>query len=132
MEAFWIILVIALIAWAIFMQIAARQQLDLSVNRSERDAAAEIASYFGLLWTHVSGAGDINYRPKLRMKAPTLSISLRPVDLSRCEVSIWTSAWTVRYGLMWHAQLMWRKKRGLAARLSRTAVTATDDRRPAA
>lgn len=128
MEAFGILLFIALVAWLIFTQVAARQQVDLSVNRSERDAAAEIAGYFGMLWTQVHGVGDINYRPKLRMNAPTISIKLQPVDLGRCEVSIWTSAWTVRYGLMWHAQLMWRKKRGLAARLATPAAPATDHR----
>jgi hypothetical protein len=128
MAVFWTMVVIALIVWAIFTQVAARQQVDLSVNRNERDAAQEIAAYFGMLWTQVPGAGDINYRPKLRVKAPTLSISLQPVDLGRCEICIWTSAYTVRYGLMQHAQLMWRKRRGLAARLSRPEAAATDNR----
>jgi hypothetical protein len=118
MAAVWTIVVILLISWAIFVQFSARRQVDLSVGLSERDAAQAIAGYFGALWTQVSGQGELNYRPKLRRNAPTLSISLRPVSLGQCEVSIWTSAFSTRYGLMEHAQLMWRKKRGLASRLA--------------
>lgn len=118
MPAVWTIVVILLISWAIFVQFSARRQVDLSVGLSERDAAQAIAGYFGALWNQVPGQGELNYRPKLRRNAPTLSISLRPVSLGACEVSIWTSAWSTRYGVMGHAQLMWRKKRGLASRLA--------------
>ena len=121
MAAVWTILVILLISWAVFVQFSARRQVDISVGLSERDAAQAIAGYFGALWTQVSGKGELNYRPKLRRNPPTLSISLRPVSLGQCEVSIWTSAFSIRYGLMEHAQLMWRKKRGLATRLARVA-----------
>lgn len=32
-------------------------------------------------------------------------------------MQIWTSEWASWFGVMNHATLMWRKKRGLAARL---------------
>jgi hypothetical protein len=125
-EILWVLVVILLIVWIVFVQYSARQQVDLTVGMSERDAAGIVTQYFGLLWTQVDGAGDMNYRPKMRMRAPTLSISFVPVGTAECEVSIWTSAWTTKYGVMGHAQLMWRKKRALAARLS-SSSGATDN-----
>jgi hypothetical protein len=126
MEILWILVVISLISWTIFVQYSARQQVDLTVAMSERDAASAVLDFFGLMWTQTDGAGDVNYRPKLRAHAPTLSISFAPAGTSECEISIWTSHYKTRYGIMGHAQLMWRKKRALAARLSRSAG-ATDN-----
>lgn len=118
MEVFWVIVVIGLIAWAIFTQVGGRKQLELEVPTSEQVAAEAVATSFSAIWTRVQGEGDLNYRPKLRKNPPTISIKFTPQGTSRCEVSIWTSRFTIRYGMMWHAQLAWRKKRNVAARLA--------------
>jgi len=123
MEVLFVLLVLSLIGWTVYVQISARQQVDVVTTLSEQDAAQEVLRYFGVLWTQVPGRGHVNYRPKLRADAPTMSINFSPDGTAACVVSIWTSHWTKRYGLMSHAQLMWRKKRGLAARLASASDT---------
>lgn len=124
-----IIVVIAVLVWAGFTQVQARQQVDVETTLSPNDAAHIVEKYFGAIWTSVSGSGRFNYRPKLRKGAPTISVDIQPAELG-CEVHIWTSAWKSYFGLMNHATLMWRKKRGLASRLlpevSRPEPTAAD------
>jgi hypothetical protein len=116
------LLVIAFIGWMVFVQIGARQQVDLVVNGSEQDVAEQVRGYFGALWTQVAGVGHLNFRPKLRARPPTLSVSFRPNGTASCEISVWTSAFTTRYGAMNHAQLAWRRKHALAARLNNLAA----------
>jgi hypothetical protein len=118
MDALVTLLIIAAISWAIFVQIGARRQVNVEVSGSEQEAAEQVRSYFGRMWTQVSGRGHLNYRPKLRAHAPTLSVDFAPNGTASCTVSIWTSAWTSKFGAMYHAQLAWRRKRGLAARLT--------------
>lgn len=122
MSVIVILMIIALVAWAVFLQIQARKQVDIATSLSEQDAAQVVTDYFGVLWTQVGGAGHLNYRPKLRVGAPTISISFAPSGTTACEVSIWTSHFHTRYGLMSHAQLAWRKKRALAGRLGETSA----------
>lgn len=123
-EALFILLVLAAIGWAIFVQYSSRKQIDILTKVSEQEAAEQVMAYFGALWTQVPGNGHLNYRPKLRMNAPTISVNFSPNGTSECEVSIWTSQFSTRYGLMEHAMLMWRKKRGLTARLTRAEAAA--------
>lgn len=124
MEAIFVLLVLAVIAWIGFVQYMSRKQVDIVARVSEEEAADRVMAYFGVLWTQVQGRGHLNYRAKLRMNAPTISVDFRPNGTNECAVSIWTSQFTTRYGLMEHAMLMWRKKRGLAARLTRAETAA--------
>jgi hypothetical protein len=128
MGVFWTLLVIALISWAIFTQIDARRQLDVSVAIPEQDAAEIVRDCFGVVWTSVSGPGEVNYRPKLRAGAPTVSVSFTPNGIQECEVALWTSYYHTRYGVMAHAQLMWRKRRQVARRLTARAQVGADER----
>lgn len=119
MGAFLTFLVVAaVIAWQIFVQTSARRQLDIAVRMSEQEAAEIVRSSFNAVWGAVDGPGDLNYRPRLRGHAPTVSITFSPNGVRECEVSIWTSAWRSHYGIMAHAQLMWRKRRRIALRLT--------------
>jgi hypothetical protein len=77
-----------------------------------------VSAAFGTTWTRVEGKGDDNFRPKLRVRAPVLSVSYAPNGAGGSEVDIWCSHFTKRYGLMHHAQLMWRKKRAVARLLT--------------
>jgi hypothetical protein len=121
MEFFFILGVIVVVGWGIFCQVAARQQVDVETQLSEQDAARCVVDYFGVMWTRVDGPGHLNYRPKLRMHAPTVSVGFAPDGTSSCTVNIWTSAFTTKYGMMYHAQLAWRKKLQLAGRLRNTS-----------
>ncbi|MFC7612833.1 hypothetical protein ACFQV2_03445 [Actinokineospora soli] len=113
----WTLLIIAVIAWTVFVQVQARRQLDVLVPLSEKAAAEAVTSLFGVTWSQVEGRGHLNFKPRLRRHAPTLSISFEPEGTGKCQVSIWTSAWKTQYGVMAHAQLAWRKKRSVANRI---------------
>ncbi|QKV75307.1 hypothetical protein [Amycolatopsis sp. Hca4] len=117
MEILWTLVIIVLVAWAIFTQVGARRQLDVTVPLSEQDAAQVVVDHFGVTWSQVEGLGHLNFRPRLRMHAPTLSVTFEPNGTSSCLVSIWTSHGRKHYGMMGHAQLAWRKKASLANRL---------------
>lgn len=110
------IAVIGALAVMIAVQVAARQQLDINVPKPRAESAQVIEKYFGPIWTRVSGPGTYNFKPKLRMHAPTISIKLHGSDTTS-QVSVWTSDYKTIYGGMYHAGLMWRKKRGVAKRL---------------
>jgi hypothetical protein len=97
-------------------QVAARQQVDLDVRRPRSESAEIIDRYFGPVWLRVSGPGTYNFRPKMRMHAPIISVTLRGSEATS-HISVWTSHYKTVYGGMYHAGLMWRKKRGLAKRL---------------
>jgi hypothetical protein len=114
---FGFLLIILIVAWAVFVQIGARQQVDVATKMTEQDAGEVVRNYFGALWSQVDGPGHVNYRPRLRAYAPVISISFSPDGTRECGVSIWTSSWKTRYGLMVHAQLVWRKKMALCGRL---------------
>lgn len=111
------LMIIMVIAWTIYVQIGARQQVEVTTDLAEQDAGELVRNYFGTLWTLVDGPGHLNYRPKLRVAAPVVSISFSPDGTHKCGVSVWTSSWHTRYGLMAHGQLAWRKKLGVASRL---------------
>jgi hypothetical protein len=106
-----------LVGWAIFVQVGARQQVDVATSLTEQDAGEVVRNYFGALWSQVDGPGHVNYRPRLRAYAPVISISFSPNGTRECGVSIWMSSWKTRYGVMAHAQLVWRKKLVLSSRL---------------
>lgn len=125
MEVFWVLVVIALLSWAVFVQVGARKHVLLEVPMSEQAAAEVVAGCFNISWTQVTGEGDLNFRPKLRMGAPVVSIDFAPDGMSKCGIEIWTSRFSTRYGMMSHAQLAWRKKRKLASELTRNLDAAT-------
>jgi hypothetical protein len=120
---FFVFLVIILVAgWAIFVQIGARQRIDVTTQLTEQDAGDVVSNHFGVSWTLVDGPGHLNYLPKLRMQAPVISISFSPDGTRECGVSIWTSSWQTKYGVMAEAQLAWRKKQALASRVRNAAA----------
>ncbi|MGW4210938.1 hypothetical protein ACWEIJ_23305 [Lentzea sp. NPDC004789] len=118
------LVVVVVIGWNIFVQVRARTQLDVTTALSEQQAAALVAEHFGVLWTREEGAGHLNFKPRLRKWPPTVSVSFTPNGTSQCGVSIWTSHWTTRYGVMGHAQLAWRKEATLARKLSNASSAA--------
>ena len=121
MEAFWVLVIIVIVGWNIFVQVRARSQTDVTATLSEQQAAQLVTEYFGVMWTQVDGAGHLNFKPKLRKAPPTISVTFTTSGTAQCDVSIWTSHWITRYGVMGHAQLAWRKEAGLARRLSGAA-----------
>ena len=115
-----IALIILVLAWRIFLQVAAHRQVDVALDISEQEAAQVTMGYFGGLWNQVPGPGHLNFQPRLRANAPTISIAFEPDGVARCVVQVWTSGYYVRRFMMAHAQLMWRKKRGLIRALTRS------------
>ena len=109
---------LALITWNVLVQVGARQQATISTSDDVASARRTVSAAFGTTWTRVEGKGDDNFRPKLRVRAPVLSVSYEPNGAGGSEVDIWCSHFTKRYGLMHHAQLVWRKKRAVARLLT--------------
>lgn len=71
-----------------------------------------------ITWAETNGPGDLNFRPRARAHAPTISISTTPTT-GGTDVHIWTSAYTGYLGVfMGHGLLCWRKRAALVRRLS--------------
>jgi hypothetical protein len=114
----FLLVIIAIVGWNVFMQVAARQQLTVSCTGGVAAAQQLVAASFGAAWNRVQGRGDQNFRPRLRRRPPVISVDYRVVGGDGCEVDIWCSHFDTMYGAMNHAQLVWRKKRALASRLA--------------
>jgi hypothetical protein len=112
------VVILAVVVPVTLTQIWARQQLDLALTCSRAEALEVVTGYFGPVWTEVSGPGTFNYRPKLRMHAPTISIMVESSGIAGCRVSVWISHYKTKYGCMYHAGLMARKKRGIGKRFA--------------
>jgi hypothetical protein len=116
-----LLLFLAFIGWAIFTQVAARQQLTIACPAGAATARELVAGSFGAAWSRVDGRGIDNFRPRLRYRPPVISVSYLAAESGACEVHIWCSAFSTKYGAMNHAQLVWRKKAALARQLSSAA-----------
>jgi hypothetical protein len=117
-----LLIIIVIVGWRIFVQVAAHRQVSVALDISELEASQVTMAYFGSLWNQVPGPGQLNFQPRLRANAPTISIDFEPDGVARCAVQVWTSGYFVRYFIMAHAQLMWRKKRGLIRRLTQSGA----------
>ncbi len=125
MGALITLLVLAFIAWAIFTQVMARQQTSVTCSFDPATARRIVSKSFGIWWNSVPGRGDDNYRPKRGPKAPIISISYEAAENGGCHVDIWCSHGIKNYGVLNHAQLMWRKKRAVARALAQAELTLT-------
>ena len=117
MGALIVIALVIIVGLVGFVQIAARHETDLHSPLSQADAASIVAGSFGALWKPVDGPGNFNYKPKLRQKAPILSINVVEQP-NGSEVQMWVSSGVTNYGLLLHAQLMWRKKLATARKIT--------------
>jgi hypothetical protein len=64
-----------------------------------------------------------NFQPRLRKRPPTLSVNYEPAEDGGCDVSVWASHWVSWYGVMGHAQLVWRKRLYVARKLDQAGTT---------
>ena len=117
-DFFSVLVILALVVGLIYVQIAARQQVNVDTALSPDETAVVIKKYFGMAWNDEGGPGDFNYAPKIRKDPPTISVRVEP-SAAGSHVSIWASGSMTMLGIMGHAFLVWRKKRGLAAKLGR-------------
>lgn len=117
-----VLLILAFIAWNIFTQVMARQETSVPCSYDPTTARAIVSKSFGIWWTRVQGRGDDNFRAK-RSKPPVISISYDISENGGCNVDIWCSSGVKRYGVLNHAQLVWRKKRAVARALSATELS---------
>jgi len=109
----------AVLGWFAFSQITGRQQVDVHSPLPPSEAERVIAKYFGVTWDkRPSGPGEYNFKPRARAYVPTLSVSCEPAQGGGSLVRMWLSGYHTYAGVMAHATLMWRKKRGLAKRLT--------------
>jgi hypothetical protein len=116
------LLILAFIAWNAFMQIMARQQTSITCSYDPAAARRIVSKSFGIWWTAVPGRGDDNYKSKRGSRAPTISIKYDLSQNGGCDVDVWCSAWVKNYGVMNHAQLMWRKKRAVVRALAKAQL----------
>lgn len=120
-----IFLLIVLAAWIGFTQVQARKQSQIPTTLGKIRVQQIIDEVFGRTWKRITGPGDVNVRPTFKRNAPTISIGVEPLPSGGTEVSVWLSQWGRRLGMVEHAQLVWRKKRALAARLQAAGGVAT-------
>jgi hypothetical protein len=113
-----VLAILAFITWNVFVQVSARQQTTISISGDVASARRAVYAAFSPTWALVEGKGEDNFRPKLRMRAPVLSVSYEPNEAGGSEVDIWCSHFKKRYGCMEHAQLAWRKKHAVARSLT--------------
>lgn len=112
-----VMIILVLLGWLVFTQLGGRQQLSVLSPHDVASTRKLVSNLFGVAWSRVPGRGDDNFKPRLRMYAPTLSVSYQPAE-DGTDVQLWCSAYTTKMGLMGHAQLMWRKKRSVAHALA--------------
>jgi hypothetical protein len=117
LTTFIIIVVLIYLTGLVASRALGLQETEVGTRMSRNEITEVINGYFGRIWTSVGGPGTYNYRPKLRMHAPTISIKIGTNPGGGMLVTVWTSSYTSRYGLVFHGGLMWRKRRGLAKRL---------------
>jgi hypothetical protein len=111
------------LGWVIFTQAGGRQQLDVHVPYSVDIARSVVRKSFGSAWSKgVEGEGTDNFRPRLRKRPPTLSVDYKLAE-NGCDVHIWASHWVSWYGVMGHAQLVWRKRLYVARKLGQAVTT---------
>jgi hypothetical protein len=120
-----VIVLLALVVWLIFTQTQARRQQQVSTLLGRTGVLQAVDEVFGKTWKRVQGPGYVNLKPMLRAHAPMLSIDVETNDGGGSDVDIWMSAFSRRYGAVAHAQLIWRKKRQLASRLSNSVGSTT-------
>lgn len=113
-----VVLLLAGLAWVVFTQAGGRQQISVSTEHDVAEARKIVAASFGVVWKRVKGRGQENFRPKLRAYTPVLSVNYEPAEGGGCTVHLWCSDYKTKFGLMVHAQLMWRKKRAVARALN--------------
>ena len=70
-----VLVLLVLAGWVLFTQIGARQQITVSTKHDLASARRIVSESFGVTWTRVKGRGNENFRPKLRMHAPVLSVT---------------------------------------------------------
>lgn len=124
------LLVVILIAWLailVVLRFLGLSQARVSSNQSVDEVMSTLKKSFpGITWAETSGPGDLNFRPRARAHAPTISISMTPTTVGT-DVHIWTSAYTGYLGVfMGHGLLCWRKRAALVRRL-----TSSDSASPA-
>jgi hypothetical protein len=112
------LLILAFIAWGMFTQIMARQQTSVSCSYDSATARKVVSECFGRWWTAVPGDGADNFKSKRGSKAPVISISYDRSESGGCDVDIWCSHGVKQYGVLNHAQLVWRRKRAVVRALA--------------
>ena len=96
-----IILLFALLALGWWQTAQAKAQVSIITQMPIALAAQVVQDSFGRLgWSQVSGRGDLNFKARVPMNGPILSVSFEEQDgVDGCEVSVWMSEWTSRYGI---------------------------------
>lgn len=130
MAVIFVLFVIALFVWVGFTQVTGRQQLSVTSPHDLARTKAMVGSKFGIAWSRVPGRGDDNFKPRLRMHTPTLSVRYEQTA-EGTEVQLWCSNYDTYLGLMIHAQLMWRKKLSVARSVTQESPSATSGGHPA-
>lgn len=118
MEFISVIFVLAVLAGIVFVQLGARQQISVDSPLPPAEAEQAIKKYFGATWQSDDGPGDFNFTRRFGRDPATLSVNLEPASAGGSQIGIFVGGSHTLFGVMGHAFLMWRKKRGLAKRLS--------------
>jgi len=113
----------AVVAWV--LTALAKQQQDLLLGVSAQSAAeAVLASFSGVGWKQIDGPGMLNFLARgfgiggYRAKRPVVSVDIEDRGDGSTVVSIWTSAWSSRMGMMALCDRVVSKKFWLARKLT--------------
>ena len=90
------------LVWAVAVQVGARRQEVAVVSLSGPEAQAVVQSVLGgkrFQW--VEGPGQVNAKPRLKWRAPTISVDVEPrTDAYGSRIEIWLGAFRVQAGLI--------------------------------
>jgi hypothetical protein len=118
-----IVIVIVIVVVCVWLRIMGLKQAQIWSDRGPNEVRLVISKSFpGITWAAEGGPGDLNFRPRARAHAPTISITLAAGG-GGTQVHIWTSSYTGFLGIfMGHGLLCWRKRAALVRRLQTTGA----------
>jgi hypothetical protein len=116
-----ILSVLAIAGALLLIQTRARRELHVATATGRQQAGLIVQEYFGANWESVPGPGTLNYQPRIRDHAPTMSIIISGSDAGS-TVTIWTSHYDGSVHGMRHAALMARTQYALTKRLTSDRV----------
>jgi hypothetical protein len=118
------LLVIFGAVWNVYVQVASRRQIDFETAVPVEEAAAVVVRVFGgRTWELQGNGNEFRARNRWKLHSPTVAVNLQPNDQGTTTVSIWVSNARFRYGIMYHAQFVWRKIRSVIGALRRETST---------
>lgn len=113
----WVVF-FALVALFLALQVAARRHLITETSLSPGEIRGIFRKQFGSrLWDTADSGERWWARPKFRARSPEFAVEAERVGTTT-EVEIWAERYHTYAGAMFHALLVWRKKRAFISAIN--------------